>query len=69
MVIMQQCRVSLQPPLEIVVSSLSKQVMSLVTTSTTARRGAATSLELAERRRGSILSMRFLLCTARRSVD
>ena len=38
------------------------------TTSTTALRGAATSLELAERRRGSILSMRFLLCTARRSV-
>ena len=67
MVIMQQCRVSLQPPLEIVVSSLSKQVMSLVTTSTTARRGAATSLELAERRRGSIISMRFLLCTARRT--
>lgn len=50
-------------------SSLSKQVMSLVTTSTTALRGAATSLELAERRRGSVLSMRFLLCTARRSVD
>ena len=67
MVIMQQCRLSLQPPLEmcvVVVSSLSKQVMSLVTTSTTARHGAATSLsslELAERRRGSILSMRFLL--------
>jgi hypothetical protein len=38
------------------------------TTSTTALRGAATSLERAERRRGSILSMRFLLCTARRSV-
>ena len=49
--------------------SLSKQVMSLVTTSTTALRGAATSLELAERRRGSTLSTRFLLCTARRSVD
>ena len=71
-VIMQQCRLSLQPPLEmcvVVVSSLSKQVMSLVTTSTTARRGAATSLELADRRRESIISMRFLLCTARRSVD
>jgi len=51
--------------------SWSKQVMSLVTTSTTALRGAATSLELAERRRGlgSTLSTRFLLCTARRSVD
>ena len=49
--------------------SLSEQVMSLEATSTTALRGAATSLELAERRRGSVLSMRFLLCTAPQSVD
>ena len=54
---MQQCRLSVQPPpvMYPLLSSVSKQVMSLVTTSTTARSGAATSLELAERRRGSML--------------
>ena len=51
---MLQCTLSLHSPLVMraVVSSLSKQVMSLVTTSRTARRGAATSLELCRKEEG-----------------